>query len=99
MRAQPAPAGHAAAAAHLARQVLPGDAGLQHEQDAGQAGAVRDPRAPALGLGRLRREPRLNDAPELIRHQRLHAPEGYKLRATVSLGVPSKALDSTKWCG
>ena len=40
--AQPPPAGHAAAAAHLAGQVLPGDAGLEHEEDAGQGLAVVD---------------------------------------------------------
>ena len=41
--AQPAPAGHPRAAAHLLRQVLPGDPRLQHEQDPGQHLPVLDP--------------------------------------------------------
>src|SRR5690606_20238627 len=40
--AEPSPAGHAATAAQLARQVLPVDAGLQDEEDAGEAPAILD---------------------------------------------------------
>ncbi len=36
-RRQPAPASHAAATAHFDGEVLPGNAGLQHKEDAGQA--------------------------------------------------------------
>ena len=44
-----------AAAAHLLREVLPRDAGLEHEQDAGQADPVGDARGlPPLGLGSWR---------------------------------------------
>src|SRR5512135_2509383 len=45
---QPAPAGHAGPAAHLLRQHLPGEAALQDEDDAGQAGAVVHRRPAAL---------------------------------------------------
>ena len=38
--AQPSPAGHAAAAAHLLRQVLPRHAGLQDEKNPGQHRAI-----------------------------------------------------------
>ena len=38
--AKPSPAGHAAAAAHLQRQVLPRDASLEDEEDAGQRLAI-----------------------------------------------------------
>ena len=69
--AQPAPAGHAAAAAHLLRQHLPRDAALQDEDDPGQAGPVRHPGVAALGLGSLGREERLDHRPELVTDQRL----------------------------
>ncbi len=55
---QPAPARHPAPAPHLGRQVLPGDARLQHEQDPRQRRPVRHPGPSALGLRRLRREQR-----------------------------------------
>ena len=48
--AQAPPAGHAGAAAHFLGQHFPGDAGLQHEEDAGQTGAVRDAGSTTLGL-------------------------------------------------
>ena len=52
---QPAPARHPAPTPHLGRQVLPGDARLQHEQDPRQRRPVRHPGPSALGLRRLRR--------------------------------------------
>ena len=39
---QSAPAGHARTTIHFLRQHLPGDAALEHEEDAGQDGAVVD---------------------------------------------------------
>src|SRR5512135_1981028 len=66
--AEPAPAGHTTTAAHLAGQILPVDAGLQDEEDAGQALAVVDRLAageaePArLGWGQQRSDP----LPQLI---------------------------------
>src|ERR1044071_5325638 len=47
---QAAPAGHSGTTAHLLRQVLPGNAGLQHEQDTGEGSAVRYLWAPRLQL-------------------------------------------------
>ena len=52
--AQPAPAGHAAVAAHRLRQHPPRDAALQHEDDPSQAGPVRHPGWPPWGWGRSR---------------------------------------------
>jgi len=47
---QSVPQGHAAAA-HLAGEVFPGDAGLEHEQDAAQTNPVVHTRPTALGTG------------------------------------------------
>ena len=50
--AQASPAGHAGAAAQLRWQHLPGDAALEHEDDAGQARRGPETRGrPPLGLG------------------------------------------------
>src|SRR3954447_17058287 len=74
---EPSPAGHAGAAAHLLREHLPGDAALQHEQDAGQSGAVLDRRAAALRTWRARREERSEQGPEGVGNQGCsHAPTG-----------------------
>jgi hypothetical protein len=65
---KPSPAGHAAAAAHLQRQVLPRDAGLEDEEDAGQRLAIVEGLAtgesepPWLGW----RQQRLDPFPEFI---------------------------------
>jgi len=48
---QAPPAGHATAAAQFLRQQFPGDAALQHEEDAGQGGAIRKTGAAAFRLG------------------------------------------------
>jgi hypothetical protein len=63
------PAGHAAAAAHLQRQVLPRDAGLEDEEDTGERLAIVEGLAtgesepPWLGW----RQQRLDPFPEFIR--------------------------------
>jgi hypothetical protein len=51
---QPPPARHPAPLAHLGRQVLPGNTGLQHEQDPGQHRPVRHTGPPALRFRRLK---------------------------------------------
>ncbi len=72
---EPAPARHARAAAHLLRQHLPGDAGAQDEEDAGQGGAIRHAGPTALWLRRLGREQRLHHRPERVSDKGLaHAP-------------------------
>src|SRR5436190_10048671 len=53
--AQAPPAGHAAAAAHLRGQHLPGDAALEHEEDPRQSRAVGHAGPAAFRLGRLGR--------------------------------------------
>ncbi len=65
--AQASPAGHARAAAHLARQVLPGDASFQDEEDARQGVAVADGGASPLGARRRPgRQERADDFPEFV---------------------------------
>jgi hypothetical protein len=66
--AQPSPAGHAAAAAHLLGQILPGEAGLEHEQDAGQGLTIVDGFAPGEPEppGLRRRQERFDPFPESI---------------------------------
>jgi len=66
--AKPSPAGHAAAAAHLQRQVLPRDASLEDEEDANQRLAIvkglatGESEPPWLGW----RQQRLDPFPEFI---------------------------------
>ncbi len=80
------------------RQVLPGDARLQHEQDPRQRRPVRHPGPSALGLRRLRREQRRDPRPQRIRQQflrrgtLLHGSYSASLAAyaTVLLGVLSR---------
>src|SRR5262249_1705569 len=67
--AQAIPTGHAATAAHLLRQVLPGDAGLEEEDDPGEDLAVVEEGSAALGVGRMRREERLDQLPEFVRQE------------------------------
>src|SRR6185437_4485699 len=67
--AQAVPAGHAATAAHLLGQVLPGDAGLEDEDDPGEDLTIVEERAPALGLRGMRWEQRLDQSPELVREE------------------------------
>ena len=68
------PAGHPAATAHLAREHLPGQAAAKDEEDAGERGAVRQPRPPPRARAlRRRRQERLDYFPEhainqLLRH-------------------------------
>jgi hypothetical protein len=74
--AQPPPAGGARPAAHLLGEHLPGDARLEHEDDAGQGGPVGPPRPAALGPERLLGKQRLDGLPQLFAHQFLrHAGE------------------------
>lgn len=69
--AESPPAGHAAAAAHLDGEVLPGDAGLENEEDAGEHLAVVDRfaagAAKATRLGG--RQQRFDEFPQSIRKQ------------------------------
>ena len=70
--AEPSPARHAADA-HLGRDVLPRDAGLEYEDDAGERLAVIGRLAPGVSkpprLGR--RQQRSDNLPELVIHKRL----------------------------
>jgi hypothetical protein len=74
--AQASPAGHAGAAVQFRREVFPRDAGPHHEQDAAEDRPVigRRPAASSEPIaspsrGRVRRQQRLNDLPQLVRHQ------------------------------
>ena len=68
---QASPTGHAAAAAHLHRQIFPADTGLEDKEDAGEAGAIVDRLAPAFGSRRVRWQQRFDNLPEFIRDQGL----------------------------
>jgi hypothetical protein len=68
---QAPPAGHATATAHLGRQHLPGDAGLEHKDDPGQGGAVGDAWSATLGLGCLSRQQRGDESPQFVADKRL----------------------------
>src|SRR4029453_1953653 len=65
----PPPTGHAAAAAHFFGQVLPRTATAQHKQNARERLAIRHARSPTFGLGRFRRQQRLDTVPQFIREQ------------------------------
>lgn len=89
--AQSAPAGHARAAPHLLQQHLlwqhfPGDAAAEHEDDAGQAGSIRDAGPAALGLRPLRREKRFYDLPQLVGYKWFRHTHSY-LQKPVLLGA------------
>lgn len=58
--AQSPPARHATAKAQLLRQLLPGDARAQHEQDAVERHLIAHPRTSALGRGRKCRQQRFD---------------------------------------
>ena len=64
--AQAVPTGHAAAAAHLLRQILPGQAGLEDKDDPGQDFAIVQEGASAFGLRGMRRDQRSNQFPEFV---------------------------------
>ena len=57
------PAGHPGPAAHLLRKHLPGDAHLEHKQEARERGSIVHARATSLRLGRLFRQERFYDRP------------------------------------
>ena len=86
---QAAPAGHPAAAAHLLRQVLPQDPGLQHEHDPGQAGPVGHPRAARLPrvLRPVGRHQRRHHRPQRVAHQRLGHTLGRARSGLSLLGI------------
>src|SRR5262249_35174672 len=64
------PARHAAPAAQLLRDHLPGDTTFQDKDDAGERGAVRDAAwASTFGLGRLRWQDRRDDLPQPVADQ------------------------------
>ena len=94
--AQAPPAGHARAAAQLLGQHLPGDAGLEHEDDAGQGR-----RGPARAGGRpwawaAPAAAAARSIPQLVADQGLaHAGRTSQARATVLIG----ALSSQRFRG
>lgn len=66
------PAGHPRPAAHLLGEILPGDTGLQDEDDAGEDPAVGDPLAPGVSVpplddGQLG----LDASPQVVRDEML----------------------------
>ena len=83
---QPAPARHARATAHLGRQQLPRDTELQHEDDDGQAGAIRNAGPAAFRFRRLNWHQRFDPIPQCVRDQGLaYARDRRKPGSTVLL--------------
>src|SRR5947207_8492769 len=87
--AQAVPAGHATTTAHLLRQVLPGQAGLEDEDDPGEDFAIVQEGASAFGLRGMRRDQRLDQFPEFVWEQGLGHDEPLSNRVNVS-GTPLK---------
>jgi hypothetical protein len=90
--AQPPPARHPRTAAHLLRQHLPGNAALEHKQNAAQRRPARQRRPAALRPGPIRRQQRFDNGPLLVGHKRLgHASQNGPLAPPfpVLLGVLS----------
>ncbi len=84
--AEPAPARHPGAAVHLVGEHLPRDAGAEYEEDAGERGPVRNAWTPTARLGRLGRNERFDDVPEVVGQQRLHEALRRRFRPEVLLG-------------
>jgi hypothetical protein len=95
---QPPPAGHPGPAAQLSREIVPADAGFQHEDDAGERGSVRDPGAagsPVLDRW-SRRDQRLHQLPQLVTDQPLGA-RVCRHRGEGSPAPPSPLEDRHTW--
>src|SRR5260370_38701876 len=68
---QPPPGGHPRPAPDLLGEMLPGDARLQHEQDARKHPAIIDPLSPGMAKSpRHLRDQRLDHLPELVADDR-----------------------------
>src|SRR5262249_50833275 len=63
---EPVPAGHPAAAAHLLGQLVPGEAGLEEEDDPGEDLAIIEEGASAFGLGGMGRDQGFDQFPEFV---------------------------------
>jgi hypothetical protein len=68
--AQASPACHARTTAQFLRQHLPGYSAAQHEQDAGQARAIRDTRPSAVWPRWWKRQKRFDKFPQRVGQQR-----------------------------
>jgi hypothetical protein len=68
------PTGLAATATQFGRQIIPSDAGLEDEKDAGENHAIVERFAAwkAKSPGRMRRQQRLNAFPKRVRDKRFH---------------------------
>jgi hypothetical protein len=82
--AQAVPTGHAAATAHLLRQILPGQAGLEDEDDPSKDFAIVKEGASPFGLRGMRRDQRSNPFPEFVCKHELGHGEPLLSRTTVS---------------
>jgi hypothetical protein len=67
--AQAAPAGDATTAAEFLGQILPGQAGLEHEEDAGECRAIGDAGTSSFGFGKFGWEQRRDHLPERVADQ------------------------------
>jgi hypothetical protein len=66
---EPAPAGHAAAAAHLLGEILPRDARFEDEDDAGESPAIVEKWSTAFWMRRMRWEKQPRELPQMVGQQ------------------------------
>src|SRR3712207_4097613 len=97
--AQAPPARHAAAAAQLLGKHLPGDAGLEHEDDARQGGTVGNTRTATLGLGRFGWKEGSDDGPQVVADQGFAHPPGLPCSHQVLIGTLSTTPICAHWIG
>src|SRR5437762_5481294 len=69
--AEPSPARHATTAPQLTGQILPGNAGLEYEEDPRQHLAIVEPRLSPFGAWRPLGQDWLDDLPQFVRQQGL----------------------------
>lgn len=84
---QAAPAGATAPVAQLTWQVLPGDAGPQNEENAGQNRAIVTPPSTALRLVWALGEEGLNDRPQVVWEDLLRHPPELTVFAAINRGA------------
>jgi hypothetical protein len=91
---QPPPAGHSRTAEQAGGQLVPGDAGLEDEHDAGQSGTVIDrPTSRTATAARLgSRQQRFDSLPQPIGHEFLdHPPQPRHGPTVLEGGAPTSS--------
>lgn len=96
--AQATPAGHAAAAVHFLRQILPGNSRAKNEQNTRESGSVVDGRATALRARRMvLRQERLDSRPQFVGYQWCSHDRLLHIEATLFLQVNRRRHERVRW--